>query len=313
MLTYHRGPIILLVAAVLSLALTFGACDDSSTSPGRDATLTLLLADAPGAGIAHAWVEITGIYLQGEAPGEAGRVDLLTESTGMIDLTTLADATLQLVQDVVVPPGTYAQLRLIIGDAVIETDDGKVYVKLGSSHPDGTPPNGFLQCPSCTETGIKINLPSGAVRLEDEAKILVLDFDVSQSYGLEAGLAGVWVMNPLINGSDFEASGTISGSVSLAQGVALPSCGGRPASLADFVPLATAGEIQKSGNVEADGSYKISFVEPGDYNLGYEPTVEFDNGESLDFTATHPAVVSVSSGASVEANFTINSASCSAS
>lgn len=289
--------------------LALGGCDDSS-SPD-EGSLSLLLTDAPGAGIEHAWVEITGIYLQGEAPDDQGRLWLLEESTGLIDLTTLADATLELVKDVVVTPGTYSQLRVIIGEAVIETDDGKVYTKPGSGHPEGEQPDGFLECPSCTENGIKVNLPGGAVTIEDDAKILVLDFDVTQSFGREAGLSSVWVMNPLINGSDFEASGTISGTVSLAEGLSLPVCGGdAEASLSDFVPMASSADVEKSGNVDAEGTYKISFVEPGDWDLSYAAEVTFDNGETLSFSADHPATVSVGSGAVASADFTVTEAGC---
>lgn len=272
--------------------------------------MSLLLTDAPGAELAHAWVQITGIYLQGEAPAEEGRVWLLENSTGKVDLKALADETLALVEDVVVPPGTYAQLRVIIGEAVIETADGNVYVKPGSGHPEGEPSDGFLECPSCTETGIKVNLPDGVVTLEDAGKILVLDFDVAQSFGREAGLAGVWVMEPLINASDFQASGTIAGNVSLAEGVSLPACDERQVQLADFVPTATAGELEKSGNVNEDGSYKIGFVEPGDYALGFLATATFDNGASVSFDASHPASVDVGSGATANADFTIIGANC---
>ncbi|NIR42827.1 MAG: DUF4382 domain-containing protein [Gemmatimonadetes bacterium] len=295
------------LTVLLAFSLALAACDDG-TAPGGEGTLSLLLTDAPGADIEEAWVEITGIYLQGTfVAGE--RVWLLEESTGLIDLAQLSGITMDLVKDVAVPPGVYAQLNIVIGDAVLVAG-GNVYTKPGSSHPDGRPSDGLLECPSCTETGIKVNLPGGAVTLESESKILVLDFDVSQSYGLDAGLSGAWVMDPLINGSDFQTTGTIQGTVSLGQDVTLPACGGGATALSDFLPMAILDEIQRSGDVADDGSYRIAFVEPGDYSLSFESQVSFDNGDVLSFDATHPASVSVTSGGVAEADYTLVDASC---
>jgi hypothetical protein len=296
-------------AALVAFSFTLGACDDSSsTSPG-DATLSIVLTDAPG-GLAEAWVEITGIYLQGTTGPVGEKVWLLQGSTGLIDLLTLSDKTLELVSDAVVPPGVYAQMRLIVGGAVIVTDEGKVYATPGTEHPGGLAADGLLECPSCGETGFKVNLPGGAVMIEDDAMILVLDFDVSQTFGRGAGVSSQWVMEPVISASNFETSGTIAGTVALGAGVSLPTCGSVEVGLDDFVPVATSGAIEKSGDVNPDGTYKISFVEPGTYDMSYAATVEFDGGVTVIFEATHPAVVTVESGASAVADYTITAASC---
>lgn len=307
MLSHHRPLASTLTGLTLALALSLGACDDSA-SPGG-ARLSIMLTDAAG-DLEEAWVEITGIYLQPTQATQGQRVWLLQSSTGLIDLLTLSDAAVDLVNDEVVPPGTYAQLRFIIGDAVIKTVGGKVYATAGAVPPGGLVIDGPLQCPSCLETGLKVNLPGGAVTLADEATILVVDFDVSQSFGREVGPPVQWVMHPLLSASEFGLTGSIAGTVTLAQGVTLPSCGGRDATVSDFVPVASAGGIEKSGDVNADGSYTISFVEPGDYDMGFAP-VQFDNGETLTFQATHPSMVNVQSGATATADYTITGASCS--
>ncbi len=294
-------------ALVALLAFGLGACDDAS-SPD-EATLSLLLTDA-STDLKEAWVEIDEIYLQGtRVNGE--RVDLLTEPTGPINLLTLAgENTVALIEDAVVPAGTYAQLRFVVNDGYIVTGDDQVFATRNAELPAGVTADGMLECPSCSETGFKVNLPDGAVTLDDEGQILVVDFDVEQSYGREAGLAGLWVMHPVMNATDFQVSGTIAGTVSLDESISLPtSCGGETPSLADFVPMATSGDQTKTGEVADDGSYRISFVQPGEWSLSFEPSVEIGDG-TLGFQADHPALVNVESGSTSEADYTVTAANC---
>lgn len=296
-------------ASLTALALLAGCGDDGGTGGGDQPTLTLELTDAPG-DLAHAWVEITQIALQ----GTGGETVLLDSSTGLVDLLTLATTTRELVADVPIPPGTYAQLRIVIASGVIESGAGDVFVLGEASHPEGKTQTGDLACPSCTQSGIKINLPGGGLTLEDEAKVVVLDFDVSQSFGKEAGRSGRWVMRPSMTASEVGVSGSISGNVTLADGVSLPDCGGTR-SIADFVPLATAvedAEQVKSGVVEAtDGSYSIRFVAPGDWQIGFDSSIEFEGGtlEMTDVDVSSSSVT-VSGGAAAEAHFVINAATC---
>lgn len=289
---------------VLGLALV--ACGDSSTSPATT-RLSIMLTDAAG-GIEQAWVEVTRVYLQG-TPGASGeQVTLLDESTGLTNLQSLAAVPLDLVSDAVLPAGVYAQLRFVFGDAVIETTEGKVYATPGAVPLEGVAIDGELQCPSCSESGFKVNLPGGALKLEADAMILAVDFDVPQSFGHTAGASSAWVMHPVLNASDFEVSGGIAGNVQLDDGVDLSACG---AALTDFVPLAVSGEIQKSGSVSEAGTYTISLLEPGDYTLDYTETIELESS-TITFEATvDPASVSVGTGLTASADYTITSCSAS--
>jgi len=312
------------VAMVATVILSLTACDDS-TAPGTS-RLSLLLTDAPG-DVAEAWVEITGIYLQG-TPAEPGeKMWLLEETTGLLDLITLDDQTFSLVEDAVVGPGVFSQLRLIVGEAAIvvsENDtDVSVYATPGldlatlNAAREAFDPtldplasiDGELHCPSCNQTGFKVNLPGGAVQLDGEAQVLVIDFDAQQTFGRLAGTSGHWVMEPTLSASDFSWSGTIAGTVSWAGADPQLACGGGTVSLADFRPTASLDAVTKTGVPDADGSYAISFVEPGTWTLGFE-AVTFDNGDVLSFEADHPATVSVASGSTATANFQITTATC---
>lgn len=311
-------------AALVALAFGIVACDDS-TSPSNP-RLSILLTDAPGA-VEEAWVEITGIYLQGtpSAPGE--KMWLLQETTGLIDLITLDDQTVALVEDAVIDPGVFSQLRFIVGEAAIVVRESEtevlVYATTGLTLEElndareefdpGLSPltmiDGQLECPSCSETGFKVIFPGGAIRLEDEAEVLVVDFDAQQTFGRRAGESGQWVMEPVLSASELGLSGTIAGTVAWADADPQLSCGGGPVSLADFRPTATLGEVIKTGTPAEDGSYRISFVGPGTWALGFE-SVSFDNGDVLTFEATHPASVEVTSGSTATADFSITSAAC---
>jgi hypothetical protein len=286
-------------ATLAALTLLAAGCDDPS---GRDQSrVSLRLTDAPG-DLASATVEIREIYFQGAADGGAGdgRISLF-EGSRTFDLLDLQNGVTEELADILVPSGTYSQLRLVVGEATITTLDGTSY----------STSNGTLQCPSCAQTGLKVNLPGGSVSLESDAHILLIDFDVAQSFGRAAGQSGRWVMHPVLAATTLETSGVITGTVSLAQGVAFPTCGGTQVGLTHFVPTAVAGEVSITGFTAADGALRFPFVAPGTYTMGFDSEIDFDNGETLTFSATPSASsVTVSSGSTATVNYTIDSASC---
>jgi hypothetical protein len=288
-----------LLAALVGLGLT--ACD--STVGNDDARVSLRLTDAPGDLVA-AEVQIEEIYLQGSADDGSDRI-VLYDGGETFDLLALTDGVTELLADgVVVPAGSYSQLRVVVGDASITTEGGDTY----------STERGDLQCPSCSQSGLKINLPGGSVRLEGDANILLVDFDVAQSFGHQAGGSGRWVMHPVLTATDFQATGSLSGQVTLAEGVELPAtCGGETVDLTAFVPQATAGEFVLSGSTDVEGAFGFPFVAPGLFTLGYAAEVEFDNGDTLEFTAEpSAATVTIVSGGSATADYTITGATCTA-
>lgn len=301
------------VALAAVLAVGLGACD-SDVSSNDSSSMSLQLTDAPAGDLSEAWVDIGTIAMQ----GEGGEVVLVEDpegpENGFFELTSLAGTTADLVSDVAVPSGSYGQLRIVIDAAALETDDGDVFSFGGAAEALGKTRTGDLQAPSIPETGVKVNL--GGLTLESEAKILVLDFDVAESFGREAGASNMWVLEPTITSSEVEASGTISGTVSLADGVSVPDCPaeGDERDVSAFVPVAidaASGDTVASGDVGSDGEYAIDFLAPGDYELGHEPEVTFD-GASLEFTADDPTSVATVESGSEETGFdyTIQDATC---
>lgn len=316
-------------AAALALALGVGACDDSEPAgPGADGTTTLsvLLTDAPG-DVEAVWVDISEIYLQ----GSEGAVVLLDEPTGLIELTALVGTSHILVSEAEVDATGYGQLRMVVSAAVLETKTGTVYAMGGAEHPEGLETTGDLMCPSCSQSGLKVTIPNDEVELEEGAAALLLDFDVSQSFGHEAGNSGKWIMHPVIHGvlvadengdgvPDVNQAGSIVGIVALADGVTLPECpAGTPRNLGDFVPTATSqtltdgggAPIVRSGAVAEGGGFVISFLAPDTYTLGYQGQLNVEGGSSLVFTATvDPTEAAVADGAFEGVAYTITAASC---
>lgn len=294
---WNRIPIVL---AGLALSLGLAACENDPAG-SNTARVSVLLTDAPG-DFASADVEIREIYLVGDADEEGtnGRITLF-DGSALFDLLDLQNGVTAELAQVTVPPGTYHQIRLVIGDATITTEGGTTY-----STEDNT-----LKCPSCAQSGLKVKLPGGGLTLASGEQSIVVDFDVAQSFGHAAGKSGRWIMHPVIRATRAEASGGITGMVTLAEGVTLPTCGGAAVDLTHFVPTAVDGEVSMTGAVGSDGALRFSFVGPATYTMGYTSTIEYDNGDTLAFTAT-PSVTAatVSSGADFVVDYVITDATC---
>lgn len=193
--------------AVLTVALaTLAAAScDSATGP-RTGELSLLLTDAPGDVVA-AVVTIDQIYLQGSENDDEGRIILRDEDV-TTDLLTLVGTTQSLIEDVEIPEGSYGQLRFVISGAYIEVEGDAGATTIYASSPTyaglpiGATVGGSLQMPSLAQSGLKVNLPGDVLVIDADGKVtLVVDFDVAQSFGQQAGGSGQWVMSPVLQGS----------------------------------------------------------------------------------------------------------------
>jgi hypothetical protein len=297
----------------LLVALAIAACDGGGTGANGDARVSIRLTDAPG-DLREAWVKIDRIYLMGGEADSAngGRVDLLSAGTGWVDLLTLSGGrTAELVNGAVVPAGTYSELRLVVCEAYVVADNGDVYATADAELPAGVTADGTLQIPSGCSSGIKVKFQGDdPVQLESESTIMTVDFDVSQSFGHQAGNSGRWIMHPVVHATSVGFAGGIAGTVGVAQGVTLPTCGGAPVAVTAFVPQAAAGTETFTSAVGTDGRYRITLA-PGTYTMGYAPALSFANGDSLTVTAA-PSVPSatVAPGGTTTVDYSITAATC---
>jgi hypothetical protein len=296
------------------LLFTSVACDDDVD--GTDSSrLTLLLTDAPG-DFEAAVVTISEIYLQGspDDEDEGDRVVLLDEPV-TTNLLTLANDVATLVDGAVVPAGTYGQLRFVIDGAYIEVETAtgtEVFATSGYAEAPAQV-DGTLMCPSCAQSGIKVNF-EGGLRLDQETETLLVDFDVAETFGHEAGNSGRWIMRPSLKAADITAAASVDVSVSLASGVTLPPIGGVILTLAGFsVELKsvnaedeTPGELLVLSDANADGTFTVRFLNvlPGEYTLELRGPAGLSFGTSPGL----PHTFEVESGATVTQSLTITSA-----
>jgi len=312
----HRQTLIL----PLLLALPLAACNESSSTLGPDqGRISIQLTDAPG-DLEAAWISIDRIVLIGVEgdDDDDGMIELDPEVTGYINLLDLAGGELlDLVDGEVVPSGDYSELRVYLDEAYVELEDGRVFSTTGADLPGGVEADGELKCPSCSQSGFKVKFLDGGLEVDDDDETtVIIDFDVAQSFGHEAGKSGKWIMHPVLRATTRSVQfARITGNVTLAQGVVLPACGEGTTAIAltQFVPSALLGTDRFLGTVTGatDGAFSIGMLLPGAYTLGGTSAITFSNGDKLTFVTTAaPASVTLTAGQTQTVNYVITSATC---
>lgn len=238
---------------VVALVGALAACDD-----GMDAgigSVSILLTDAPGE-VVEAWVTITDIYLQGgggEDDPAGGRVYLLEGGDETHELLSLSNSVAELVTDQAVPAGHYGQLRVVMSGGCVATADGDVYSSSATYDLCG-PRTGTLQMPSFGQSGAKVLLHG--LQVTSGGQSILLDFDVSKSFGHQAGASGTWVMNPVIHGAEVSLTSGVAvtlstGDVTLPEGFALSDFS------ATLTP--TDGDTSRVAFQAVDGVHRVDF------------------------------------------------------
>jgi len=281
-----------------SLAL-LGAAACGGADTGK---VTVRLTDAPG-DFKAAVVTITEVDLV----GSGGTFHMISNKEITTNLLTLSNDTAEIVKDVEVPAGTYSQLRFVITGGYIQVEQADGSVKTFASSPTyaglpaGTKVDGDLRMPSFAQSGLKVNLPGGSVAVGGGTTVVLVDFDVSQSFGHEAGNSGAWVMHPVCKAERFELSGTVNVTVALAAGTSLTP----PATLADMnVVLTNDAGSAKSFPLAQDAvtgvwSVRFKYLVPGAYTLSLAAPFAFASDPPI------PLAVAVASGQNLTQAFLI--------
>jgi len=293
--------------------LSLSGCSDSSSGPKGTTSLSVMLKDAP-ANLASAVVTVAEVDLVG-----SDGIHVLTSTPATVDLLRLKDTATTLVKDAVVATGTYSELRFKITGGYVEVDNGDGTTSIYASSPgyaglpQGATVAGKLQMPSFAQSGLKVTLTSDALVLSSPQKVLVVDFDVSQSFGHVAGQSGMWVMHPVVTGGDIQSSGGAEVSVQLAQGVTLPVVNNLQVTLGDFSAVLTNTADASTISVPLTESStpgvfvaNFGFLSAGSYSLDLQlPT----GVSSVTTTPALPQAVTVTAGGSVSIALTVTAAS----
>jgi len=285
---------------------TLVACDDG-TDVLDSARIRVLLTDAPSDYIASAMVDIGSVELLPAGGGD--RVVLTEDGTdGPVDLLDLQGLTTELLADLEIPSDTYVQMRLIVESASVTLAEGYEF-NSGGMEAD-------LSVPSGAQTGIKLNLredeeggeESGGVQIAGGETVLVVDFDVNQSFRIQgspntpAGISGV-SFRPTLRVVVEDVAGSISGTLSTS--ITDQTVEGLVVNI-DAVDPGVDEEFQSSMATVPSGTggaYTIFFLAPGSYNVSVETpdgvttdpaSTEVTVGESEDVTGVDFELVPVS-------------------
>jgi hypothetical protein len=279
---------------VLMLAAMLGGCSDSLTdeNPTGQPRVTVRLTDAPG-DIVAAVVTISEVNLQ----GANGKV-VLSDDAVTTDLIDLANSTAILVDGEPVPAGTYTELRFVItgGYIEVENEDGSTSIFASSASYEGLPAgaevDGQLQMPSLAQSGLKVSFPATELEIDEDQDFLV-DFNVSESFGHQAGNSGMWVMHPVIKGAQFTTAATVVVTLRLNTGVTLPVPPGGAVTLASF-KATLGGETVTFADPDGDGTFeaRFRFLLPGTYAL----SVQAPTGIGITTDLSLPVNVTVEAG-----------------
>jgi hypothetical protein len=161
-----------LFAAGMTLLLA-GCGGGGGSSSGTTGTLSIGITDAPVDDLYQVWVAFTKVIIQ--PAGGGGRIEVdVTDDQGnprMIELTSLGSGQSEmLLNEYPLPEGDYSWMRL-------EIDPSRTYVIVNEGG-DQLP----LNCPSCTQSGLKLNRP---FHLDAEGWVaFTIDFDLRKSITL---------------------------------------------------------------------------------------------------------------------------------
>ena len=257
---------------LLAIAALLGGCGDSPTegNPSGQPRVTVRLTDAAG-DIVAAVVTISEVNLQ----GANGKV-VLSDDVVTTDLIDLANSTAILVDAEPVPAGTYTELRFVItgGYIEVENEDGSTSIYASSPNYAGLPPgaevDGDLQMPSLAQSGLKVSFAATELEIDEDQDLLV-DFNVAESFGHQAGNSGKWVMHPVIKGATFTSAATVVVTLKLNTGVTLPVPPGGAVTLGAFKATLN-GETVTFTDPDGNGTFeaRFRFLLPGTYALSVQ-------------------------------------------
>jgi hypothetical protein len=229
-------------AFIFFTGLLFSACDMSTdTAPG---TLQVMLTDAPG-NYEAVIIDIreVRVHRSSDAEDGDGGWEVISDQPMKVDLLELTNGNKEILGEAELEPGTYSQIRLILGDENELLIDGQSIA---------------LTTPSAQQSGLKLNI--NAEIESGSTYTLLLDFDASRSI-VKAGASGKYLLKPVIRTVNLAESGAIAGEIEPAE--ALPWI------------YAIAGEDTVAGTrASEEGDFLMIGIPSGTYQVSILPADE---------------------------------------
>jgi hypothetical protein len=252
-------------------------------SGGGTGTLSLMLTDAPTDDLKAVYVTIEEVQVHMEDGENGGWETVVSPSPKKtFNLLELVDGVMEQLGVGALEPGTYTQMRLIIG---LTADDGENI--LDKKHPSKFDGNYVidkddnyvdLEVPSGVQTGVKLVHPFEIkVDLTTE---LILDFDAAKSVH-KAGNSGKYILKPTIKVIGTYA--VLSGIVSDESGIGIEDVRVTAQTYDTGVAEKDGVIFHASDNTESSGSYSMP-LPPGDYCIvAAPPYYEAVNEDDFDY------------------------------
>jgi hypothetical protein len=192
----------------------------------------------------------------------AGNPVVLSQPNVTTNLLTLYNHAATLLQNAVVPPGTYTDLDFRFSGGYIQLPNGLIYATSPTyvGLPAGATVNGTLKLPKA----LKIVPPGGSVTASTNSKLILLDFDVSQTFGHPAGDSSSWIYGQTVQATSLIFSGNLVVTVSADPSVTFPIVNGTQVTLADFdAQITNSGGATKTVSLLATADptvFSVSFI-----------------------------------------------------
>lgn len=235
---------------LLLSSLVLMQCNDTFLQDDEDGRIQITMFDEP-AEYESVFVEIVSVEAHRQTGDQDSGWFTLSEDTVRTDLLELVAGNQEVLADTLLEPGTYQQIRLILGEDNKLVKDGQEF---------------DLHVPSGQQTGIKLNVNA---EIEPETTYaLELDFDASRSI-IPRGASGNYNLRPVIRVVTTETSGTIAGNV-------------EPADYSGFVH-ATTEEDTVTTSTSDNGDFQLRGVPDGTWKVTAESTSDdYDDSEVED-------------------------------
>ena len=182
-----KAPWLRTLSAAVAFLFIAGCSDDNGTNTSGDATVVLLMHDAPVDDFKEIWLTVSSVTMIGEADSNNTEV-LLSEGVRM-DFLAL-DSISQVLATANVQSGSYSKIRLQVSDPEFVRDDDSVF----------TEPDVKL----VANGHVDLN-PQGSITIDaNSLQIISLDLDLDSSIQINQTGNGRYILRPqiFIDGDD---------------------------------------------------------------------------------------------------------------